>query len=150
MKRNFITRSGIALLVALIVLTISYNVTKSQIHEEKVSKIEDTKITLNALEVEMHEMANSLIIAQDDEIWGTREVNTGNVKKILKEATYLNQNTESKQLLVIAARWSQHDFSCIVDDHNVIWNMLCGNIGKATKSNEIAIREAVDRLEEGK
>ena len=156
MKKKVIVGSLLVVVFIAVIWVTSFSLTKSQIQNSKTTKKEEISTintSINSLETEMHEMANSLIVAEDDQIWGNKEVNTENVKKILKESQFLKKNSSTdnniNQLLIIAQRWDKHDFSCIVDDHNFIWQKLSGNVGKAKSANQEAVNAAIDRLTNG-
>jgi len=80
----------------------------------------------------MHRMANSKIIAEDGEVWGILEPEWKkiNALKICIESESYKNN---KKLLDILERWSKNDFSNAVEEHNYLWRLLGGTIGKANK-----------------
>lgn len=151
MNKKVVVGMLTSIIVLLFVWIVSFSLTESQIQSDKKAKTISTtnSISVKDLEVEMHQMANGLIIAEDGEIWGTKEVNTSNVQKILAEAKSLENDNDGKVLLRIADEWSKRDFSNIISDHNFIWQKLSGNVGKASEVNQEAVNNAVERLQSG-
>ena len=92
----------------------------------------------------MHQLANSLIIAEDDEIWGVKPMTKNNIEKAFKMATNAPSSEHNKIMLKIISNWQKCDFSNIVEDHNVVWKMLGGTIGKASKPDIEAVARAVE------
>lgn len=77
----------------------------------------------------MHSMTHQKVIAEQK--WGAIPMSKENAEKV---RSILNEsNFETKEeLLAIAERWINKDFSKVVDDHNYFWKLQGGNIGKAT------------------
>ncbi|MGE7723344.1 PRK06770 family protein [Bacillus cereus] len=77
----------------------------------------------------MHSMTHQKVVAEQK--WGAipmTKLHAEAVKDILN-----NTNFEKKaELLAIAERWANGDFSKIVEDHNYFWTEQEGSIGKAT------------------
>lgn len=86
---------------------------------------------LNSLYTDMHEMANTKIVARDGEIWGLEPMTKGNID-ILKQAVK-DLNINDNGINEILDRWSKQDFTKCVDDHNYVWNKLDGTIGEAVR-----------------
>jgi len=95
---------------------------------------------------EIHEMSNSLIVAGDNQVWGTEEVNKANVEKVIKMLDQAPVNPKTMKLREIVVRWQQGDFSQIVDDHNYVWNLLGGTVGWAKSANEQAVVKAIAKM----
>lgn len=76
----------------------------------------------------MHKMTHQKVIA--DEKWGaipmTKE-NIDNLVKVLENGDY------DSRLLRMAKKWQEGDFNSIVSDHNTLWTMQDGTIGRATR-----------------
>ncbi|HSQ33417.1 MAG TPA: DUF6241 domain-containing protein [Peptostreptococcaceae bacterium] len=83
--------------------------------------------------LKMHEMSNTLIIANDGQVWGELPIDKENIADI--EAMVVSNNDlddkEEKRVLEILAAWKKGDFSNGVDEHNYFWGKLDGSIGKA-------------------
>jgi len=76
----------------------------------------------------MHKMTHQKIIA--NEKWGAilmTEENIVTVHEIIELSNYPNKN----ELLKITKRWINGDFGTIDNDHNIIWTLQGGSIGKA-------------------
>ncbi|OWW11574.1 hypothetical protein BUE63_04095 [Bacillus sp. MB353a] len=77
----------------------------------------------------MHHMTHQKVVATQK--WGTIPMSKKNAEKIREILN--NSNFEKKEeLLAIAERWVNRDFSKIVEDHNYFWATQEGNVGKAT------------------
>ncbi|MFJ6032522.1 PRK06770 family protein [Bacillus toyonensis] len=77
----------------------------------------------------MHHMTHQKVVATQK--WGTIPMSKENTEKIRDILN--NSNFEKKEeLLAIAERWINRDFSKIVEDHNYFWTTQEGNVGKAT------------------
>lgn len=90
-------------------------------------------VTENSTEEEvikaMHHMTHQKIVAEQK--WGTIPMSKKNAEKV--RDILKNSNFEKKEeLLAIAERWVNRDFSKIVEDHNYFWDTQEGNIGRAT------------------
>lgn len=57
-------------------------------------------------------------------------------------------NTRTKKLREIVVRWQQGDFSQIVDDHNYVWDLLGGTVGRAKSANGKAVTDAIANLKD--
>jgi hypothetical protein len=79
----------------------------------------------------IHWMANTLIIA--DAIWGRLFITNGRVNGLIIEVMASSQFTanEKDRLLQILWGWRDRDFSQGVRDHNFVWTMLDGTVGRA-------------------
>jgi hypothetical protein len=93
----------------------------------------------------MHSMANTLIVPEDGQIWGKEQITKENLTDLITTVT--NSNISSKEdLLTILNRWVSGDFSSAVDDHNKVWKLLDGTVGKAVSLNEDAVKETIATL----
>lgn len=79
----------------------------------------------------MHRMANSKIIAKDNQIWGTLPMDSkqvATVKAIVEKVNYSDRD----YILEVLERWENEDFSKADKEHNYFWKKLGGTIGEAT------------------
>lgn len=83
----------------------------------------------------MHKMANSKIVAGDDQIWGTLPMDKKKIE-VLKQAVEKIGYSDRAYLLEILNRWEKGDFSRCVEEHNYLWNKLDGTIGQAVRLKE--------------
>lgn len=78
-------------------------------------------------------MANTLIIAEDNKIFGLIPINEQSVNQamlIIKDTTLIPKD-EKEVFMNILQAWKEKDYSNGVQDHNYAWNKLKGNMGKA-------------------
>lgn len=91
----------------------------------------------------VHHMANTIIIADDGQIWGqneiTREAVTQMVNELKGQDDYLSDQLK---------KWLELDFSNGVEIHNYVWNKLDGNIGKARELNEEKVEQVIKAMTE--
>lgn len=81
----------------------------------------------------IHEMANTLIVAEDGLIYGTIPINHKNINRamaIIKDTTAISED-EKLVFMNILQDWKEKDFSNGVQAHNYAWNKLNGTIGRA-------------------
>lgn len=91
-------------------------------------------------------MSNSLINAEDNQVWGEDKVDKASIDKVIKMLDQAPVNTRTKKLREIVVRWQQGDFSQIVYHHNFVWDLLGGTVGRAKSANIEAVAEAVAEL----
>lgn len=135
----------VLIIAALAVYFLAYNghipFFNKTIHEAasgsaNTAKIEGGKTVLSinehsneeAVIQAMHEMSHQKVKAKEK--WGAIPLtqNTANtVYDIVKNSDFKHKD----QLLDIAGRWKNGDFSSIVQDHNYFWDLQGGTIGKA-------------------
>jgi hypothetical protein len=54
----------------------------------------------------MHEMANTIVIAEDDQVWGVREINKTNLNIVYDTAMAIEEdNPDKARFINIAERW---------------------------------------------
>jgi hypothetical protein len=83
-----------------------------------------------------HHMANSLIIAEDGKIWGQEEVTAEKsqlIVEILERYQKQFSGVEFIRLTEIHKRWVEGDYSYAVEDHNYVWLILKGEVGRANE-----------------
>lgn len=123
----------------------------SKITEEKESKDEQkvdknvvvTPVDLSQIYDKVHLMANTIIVAEDGQIWGKYEITKDDLvdvkNKLLNNDDYLYNEL---------SKWLELDFSNSVEVHNYVWQKLGGTVGKAEKLNEEKIQEVIKLLSE--
>ena len=116
--------------------------TSSQLQQVSSSEVEvDNGYNIEDLYYEVHLRANTIIIAENDEIWEEIEIDKG----FLNETVPLLKGKDDylyKELL----KWDDLDFSNAVEVHNYVWEKLGGTIGKAIAINEDAVQALKERL----
>ena len=123
----------------------------SKITEEKEGKDKErvdenivvTPVDLNQIYDKVHLMANTIIVAEDGQIWGKYEITKDDLidvkNKLLNNDDYLYNEL---------SKWLELDFSNSVEVHNYVWQKLGGTVGKAEKLNEEKIQEVIKLLSE--
>lgn len=123
----------------------------SEINEEKNSEkknevvesegIPEATMDLTQCYQTIHHMANTIIIADDGQIWGqneiTREAVTQMVNELKGRDDYLSDELK---------KWLELDFSNGVEVHNYVWDKLDGNIGKAKDLNQEKIQQVIKSM----
>ena len=116
--------------------------TSSQLQQVYSSEVEvDNGYNIEDLYYEVHLRANTIIIAENDEIWEEIEIDKG----FLNETVPLLKGKDDylyKELL----KWDNLDFSNAVEVHNYVWEKLGGTVGKAIAINEDAVQALKERL----
>lgn len=152
--KEYIKWGVISLIIIAFIGGITFFTWRLFFYKNNVEKIEDnptteqkviidqefeTKETIAAEELEdkvsiytmMHEMANTKIVAEDGMIWGLQPMTKD---RIIAVRTALKKNDPShKRLFEILDRWENKDFTQGVEDHNYLWKLLDGNVGKAVR-----------------
>lgn len=77
----------------------------------------------------IHEMSHQKVVA--DVKWGFYEITDDRIDWLL-EVVQQKDFPNKKVYEGILTRWKKDDFSNIVEDHNSIWRLQGGTIGKAT------------------
>ena len=102
---------------------------KDDINQAKIALgIDQSPSEGDILEI-LHNMTHQKV--RSEEKWGfvqMTEVNLLAVKEVLQENPAFNQNID---MLAIVTDWLNNDFSNIVAEHNSIWKMKDGSVGKA-------------------
>ncbi|WEG12489.1 DUF6241 domain-containing protein [Pullulanibacillus sp. KACC 23026] len=85
---------------------------------------------------DIHEMTHQLVYA--DQKWGVLEITKARIDRLIKVVEFNKKNGKYDEAncnlyLEILKRWQNGDFSHAVQDHNDMWALLGGNVGKATR-----------------
>ncbi|MBY0755126.1 DUF6241 domain-containing protein [Clostridium sardiniense] len=159
-SRNII----IALIVTIVVsLPLGFLLYKYEIRESEKDNIQNVSVKgqkINSLESnegevdskninniekiydEVHKMANSLIIAEDNQIWGEGKITRKRIKELLKSVEGIDDF-----LTVEIEKWDKLDFNNAVEVHNYVWKKLGGTVGKAIDLNNEGINEAIAEID---
>ncbi|MBO9128950.1 DUF6241 domain-containing protein [Bacillus sp. 165] len=90
------------------------------------------KYTDKDIQVTLNKMSHQKVAA--GEKWGFIAITSERVDSLIEMIeTRKNELQNENFYLEILKRWKKNDFSKAVNDHNIIWEMQNGNIGKATK-----------------
>ena len=108
--------------------------------EEESSEEEGNTITVDEqrmIEINeyVHHMANTIILAVDGKINGTKQI----TMETIDEALSMVKDVDW-YLYEEISKWKDGDFSNGVEVHNYVWKNLDGEIGKANKLDEEAIQ----------
>ncbi|MCW1929108.1 DUF6241 domain-containing protein [Bhargavaea beijingensis] len=103
---------------------------------EEIDRLDRTGINSHSpeekiLEV-MHQMTHQKIVA--DEKWGAIPMTTRNIEQIdsiVSNSKKIRSPEVRNQLVQIITKWERGDFSEADKDHNYIWKLQKGTLGKA-------------------
>jgi hypothetical protein len=102
--------------------------------EVDLELVSDFPNNMTEIEIQdtIHQMSHTKVYA--DEKWGSIEPTQGRIARLLEVVQENRDVYENSGLyLSILERWQENDFSNAVEDHNEIWNLQDGTIGKATR-----------------
>ncbi|MCA1060782.1 DUF6241 domain-containing protein [Rossellomorea aquimaris] len=77
----------------------------------------------------IHAMSHQKVRAKEK--WSFFQITDERIDFLLNQLK-INQYEDENEYKAILIRWKEGDFSRVVEDHNTIWKMQDGNIGKAT------------------
>ncbi|TDL80958.1 DUF6241 domain-containing protein [Peribacillus frigoritolerans] len=105
-----------------------------EIDEVRTKTIEE-EFPMNLSEISVqdaiHGMSHQKIRAKDK--WGFIPLTAERVERLTAVVeSNINVYKHANVYYDILSRWSKNDFSMVDEDHNAIWEMQNGNIGKAT------------------
>ena len=115
--------------------------------EESIGNTEENIATevvdINTIYDMIHRMANTIIIAEDGNIWGNDEITQDSIDKALYQL-----NGRDEYLDAELKKWKELDFYNGVEVHNYVWTKLGGTIGKAKALDDQSIETIVNSLSE--
>lgn len=115
--------------------------------EESIGNTEENIATevvdINTIYDMIHRMANTIIIAEDGNIWGKDEITQDSIDKALYQL-----NGRDEYLDAELKKWKELDFYNGVEVHNYVWTKLGGTIGKAKALDDQSIETIVNSLSE--
>lgn len=91
---------------------------------------------------EVHKMSNSLIIAEDNQIWGEEKITRKRINEVLEFVEGIDEF-----LAVEIKKWDKLDFNNAVEVHNYVWKKLGGNVGKAIDLNNEGINKTITEID---
>ncbi|MGM7634365.1 DUF6241 domain-containing protein [Bacillus sp. Hm123] len=110
-------------------------VTKDGVNLQQTKNIQEKKpseVTAESTEDEvldvMNKMTHQFVIADDK--WGAVEMTPERIDELI-EIVSTNSYPNKEKMLVILEKWKKGSFEKMDEDHNIIWDMQDGNIGKA-------------------
>ncbi|SEI91957.1 hypothetical protein SAMN04488127_0791 [Bhargavaea ginsengi] len=102
----------------------------------EIDGLDRTGVNGNSLEEKildiMHQMTHQKIVANQK--WGAIPMTTRNIEQIesiVSSSKKIHSPQAKKQLIQIIAKWENGDFSEADEDHNYIWKLQNGTLGKA-------------------
>lgn len=117
-------------------------ITQPPVLSEAMSKIKSEEDILNAI----HSMANTLIVPVDGQIWGKEPITKDKISQLISIVDN-SSSSHKEELLSILNKWNSGDFSTAVEDHNKVWKLLGGTVGKAANVNEEGVKETLANLD---
>ncbi|WP_078390744.1 DUF6241 domain-containing protein [Shouchella patagoniensis] len=101
-------------------------------NNENLKELFPDVMTSREMEETIHFMTHGLVHAEQK--WGEVEITEDRIERLLYVAernadTYKHGN----QYVEMLKRWNDGDFSKAVRDHNFIWDLWGGTVGKATR-----------------
>lgn len=93
------------------------------------STLKINQLTDEVYQEYIHGMSHQKVKA--DEKWGFYQINDERIQWLLKGLDK-NKLEHADLYREILTRWAKGDFSKAVEDHNAIWRLQGGNIGRAT------------------
>ncbi|MFA9560303.1 DUF6241 domain-containing protein [Evansella sp. AB-rgal1] len=97
---------------------------------EEVEEEFPLDLPAQAVENNIHWMSHQKVYA--DEKWGKMRITEERIDRLI-EVVEANSFRHEGLYLSILKRWQNGDFSRAVEDHNDIWKLQGGTIGKATR-----------------
>lgn len=82
----------------------------------------------------IHEMANTLIVAEDGKIRGKHKITQEYCNYLILECM-ICQYKNKDEFISILVRFRKGDYSNAVRDHNYVWGLLDGEVGLAVRLN---------------
>ena len=119
------------------------NEEKNLENQNELVEIEEGAMDLTQCYSIIHNMSNTIIIADDEQIWGENEITKESVTQMVNEL-----KGRDDYLLDKLKKWLELDFSNGVEVHNYVWDKLDGNIGKAKDLNEEKIKQVIKSMKE--
>lgn len=113
----------------------SENIVNVKVKGQKV------QIKINEIYDEVHKMANSLIIAEDNQIWGEEKITLKRLDKVL-----LKVKDVDDYLYEELSKWKDSNFENGVEVHNYVWKKLGGTVGKAIDLNKEGINKVLQEF----
>jgi hypothetical protein len=110
---------------------------KKSREEKKMEKEYPSDVDETVIQNAIHHMSHSMVHA--DKKWGQLEPTEERIERLLEVLEQNQSSYEHTRLYIsILERWQKGDYSQAVTDHNQMWNLQGGTVGKATRllSNE--------------
>lgn len=106
---------------------------ESKVISNDLEKEFPSVISEYAVQDAIHKMSHQKIKAEDGKKWGSLQITDERIARLIEVVKHNQGRYEDPQLyLNILERWQAGDFSQADEDHNDIWNLQGGTVGKAT------------------
>lgn len=100
--------------------------------EKKMEKQYPPDVAESVIQNAIHHMSHSMVYA--DKKWGHLEPSQERIERLLEVLKQNQSSYENTGLYIsILERWQEGDYSHAVSDHNQMWNLQEGTVGKATR-----------------
>jgi len=100
--------------------------------EKKMEKQYPSDSDESVIQNAIHQMSHSMVYA--DKKWGHLEPSKERIERLLEVLEENQSSYENTSLYIsILERWQNSDYSHAVSDHNQMWNLQGGTVGKATR-----------------
>lgn len=100
--------------------------------EKKMEKQYPSDIDESVIQNAIHQMSHSMVYA--DKKWGHLEPSKERIERLLEVIEQNQSSYENTNLYIsILERWQNGDYSHAVSEHNQMWNLQGGTVGKATR-----------------
>jgi hypothetical protein len=106
----------------------------SEQERRAVTNVEEISLDMSEDEVQnaIHHMSHQKVKA--DKKWGELQITPERIEQLLEVVTANESKFDhSSMYLEILNRWKDNDFSSAVTDHNKMWKLQDGSIGKARR-----------------
>lgn len=123
------------------VVTSNGNSTNEETSKEEIPEVNVDEQKIIDINEDIHHMANTIILAVDGKINGTKQI----TMESIDEALNMVQGVD-EYLYTEIGKWKKGDFSNAVEVHNYVWKKLDGEIGKADGLDEAAIESVRTNL----
>lgn len=97
--------------------------------DEDVEKTFPLDMSQSEIETAIHKMSHQKVKAQKK--WGALQITDERVERLIEVVEANNYNNSSIYLSILN-RWAEGDFSKVDHDHNEIWSLQGGTVGRAT------------------
>lgn len=113
-----------------------------EVSEDKVKEYEEkelnpfgdsvkiTELKDNNVRDYIHGMSHQKVVAEKK--WGFYGINTTRIEWLLKGVEEASDLKNQDLYITILTKWKEDDFSTVDQDHNAIWELQGGTVGKAT------------------
>ncbi|MDQ0206553.1 DUF6241 domain-containing protein [Alkalicoccobacillus murimartini] len=99
---------------------------------ENLEELFPDDMTEKEMQDTIHHMSHGLV--QAEQKWGKIEITEDRVERLLWVAEQQQDTYDRGELYIeMLGRWNENDFSNAVADHNKIWDIQDGTIGKANR-----------------